>query len=384
MELYILSKKDLKILDICKISNYEINFDEETNAKTTFELIKTDSIKKGNFMVVSGLYKQFLFVIDDIQNSKNNNLVTVIALDISNMFNQKVIEKNIELMTTDSIEGFIAATITSNFINSDDDILNIDYIDINIRTHTKGSVSTNSENGLYNFHTFMINCRQYKNIYTDFSFEDKKIKIDIENKKQSIKLIDATLPEVIDYNKIYEEDITAKVTVLIRENGSEYNLYLKDDRTTTTDKNDPDRVNGKVEVISVDTADKAYEEALNVIKGNSYKHLVEFKIAKSSKLMDISDFTIGRPVKIKTEDDIYESYISAIKLSDENFVYFKSGKLRANFLEKISKNDNNIGNKLDITGGVIDGNIDLKGKISAQEIVLNGQELLEYEVIEEW
>lgn len=384
MELYILSKKDLKILDICKISNYEINFDEETNAKTTFELIKTDSIKKGNFMVLSGLYKQFLFVIDDIQNSKNNNLITVIALDISNMFNQKVIEKNIELMTTDSIEGFIAATITSNFINSDDDILNIDYIDINIRTHTKGSVSTNSENGLYNFHTFMINCRQYKNIYTDFSFDNKKLKIDIENKKQSIKLIDATLPEVIDYNKIYEEDITAKVTVLIRENGSEYNLYLKADRTTTTDKNDPDRVNGNVEVISVDTVDKAYEEALNVIKGNSYKHLVEFKIAKSSKLMDISDFTIGRPVKIKTEDDIYESYISAIKLSDENFVYFKSGKLRANFLEKISKNDNNIGNKLDITGGVIDGNIDLKGKISAQEIVLNGQELLEYEVIEEW
>lgn len=79
-------------------------------------------------------------------------------------------------------------------------------------------------------------------------------------------MIDTTLPEVTDYNKIYENDVTAKVTVYVREDGSEYNLYLKTDRTTTTNKNDPNRANGKIEVISVDTADRAAEEALNVMK----------------------------------------------------------------------------------------------------------------------
>ena len=370
MELYILSKQDLSILSICKVSEYQINLDEETNAKTTFSLLKADGIKKDNFIVLNGLYRQFLFVIDDVQTDKSSNLVTVTALDISNIFNQKVIEKNTEQMTTNSIEEFLANTISENFVNSDDTVLNIGYIDIAWHTNTQGVVATNAENGLYNFHTFMTNCRQYKNVYTEFTFDKGRLKIDISNKEESVQLIDTTLPEVTDYNKIYEEDVTAKVTVLIREDGSEYNLYLKTDRTTTTDKNDPNRVNGKVEVISVDTVDKAVAEALNVIRGNSYNHLVEFKIAKTSKLMDISKFTIGRPIRIKTDDDIYDSYISAITLSDENFVYFKSGKLRATFLEKIKKNTNNAGNKLDLTGGVINGNLDINGDIKQ-----NGKDL---------
>lgn len=266
MELYILSKQDLSIQSICKVSDYQINLDEETNAKSTFTLMKSNGLKKDNFMVLNGLYRQFLFIIDDVETEKGSDAVNITALDISNIFDRKVIEKNIEEMTTNSIEQFIANTISSNFVNSDDTVLNIGYIDIYWHTNTQGNVSTNAENGLYNFHTFLTNCRQYKNIYTEFKFENGRLKIDIENKQEDTQLIDTTLPEVTDYNKIYEADVTAKVQVYIREDGSEYNLYLKTDRTTTTDKDDSDRANGKIEVISVDTADKAAEEALNVMK----------------------------------------------------------------------------------------------------------------------
>lgn len=797
MELYILSKQDLSILSICKLADYQINLDEETNAKSTFTLMKTNGLKKENYMVLNGLYRQFIFVIDDVQTEKESDVVTVTALDISNVFNRKVIEKNIDIMKSKSIEEFLANTISADFVNSDDTALNVNYIEIYWHTNTQGNVATNAENGLYNFHTFLTNCRQYKNIYTDFklenlgnpqtvegkrinveaknrkivdimlegesqqatrsgknlfdkdnaniintyllgsgngvlpsdggtknnciyipcktnttytiqkmigkrfgvaytyetpaqgvmaynktvdnnvasitittdssakylvvylrngnasgeitlqqaldslqiekgstatdyepygvmpspdyrskieniegrnilqnkqktqtingvtftvnkdksvtlsgtatadtnyyfyttsnyltlkkgnytlsgvkggsttlyrmliyktdwtfigqdigygltftleedvnvfiyiwvqkgitvkttvypqlergtvatpyvpyhslelkvtngleetdenyqeqvatfplgeeklmegsyladdgihhnfkeglangtstTFEDAKengkfycnqkasgnlegktiafdtevtdaivqyelaeeeivpyteeqqeawnniknltlfegvnhissdanmvlkyyplepvglkfvLRIDIENKQETTELIDTTLPEVADYNKIYEEDVTAKVQVYIREDGSEYNLYLKTDRTTTTNKDDPDRASGKIEVISVETADKAPEEALNVMKGNNYKHLVEFKIAKTSKLMDITELHIGRPIKIKTDDDIYDSYISAITLSDENFVYFKSGSLRITLLDKLKQ-----------------------------------------------
>lgn len=189
------------------------------------------------------------------------------------------------------------------------------------------------------------------------------LRIDIEKKQETTKLIDTTLPEVTDYNKIYEEDVTAKVQVYIREDGSEYNLYLKTDRTTTKNKDDPDRASGKIEVISVETADRAEEEALNVMKGNNYKHLVEFKIAKTSKLMDITQLHIGRPIRIKTDDDIYDSYISAITLSDEKFVYFKSGSLRITLLDKLKKTSNTGGDKLDRTGGKITGNLDVSGTL---------------------
>lgn len=678
MELYILSKQDLSILSICKLADYQINLDEETNAKSTFTLMKTNGLKKGNYMTLNGLYRQFIFVIDDVQTEKGSNVVTVTALDISNIFDRKVIEKNIDTMKSKSIEEFLANTISENFVNSDDTALNVNYIEIYWHTNTKGNVATNAENGLYNFHTFLTNCRQYKNIYTDFKLENlgnpqtvegkrisveaknRKIvdislhgestqktrsgknlldntattktsngitftvnsdgtvladgtndtnanssfiinnysleagtyilngcpsggssttyrlviqktsgwsvlgldtgsgseqftideatniqvaifiqkgqtisnllfkpmirlssiiddtyepygvmpspdypseieniegnielkatngleetdenyqeqvatfplgeeklmegsyladdgihhkrkqytftgnetgwnynsaqnafwiknsqitncknqahaklcnyfpyssssfyvaeintlcensnstmpmfifkvstdvansletwktwlqnhnliveyelaeeeivpyteeqqeawnniknltlfegvnhissdanmvlkyyplesvglkfvlRIDIENKQETTELIDTTLAEVTDYNKIYEEDVTAKVQVYIREDGSEYNLYLKTDRTTTTNKDDPDRASGKIEVISVDTADKAEEEALNVMKGNNYKHLVEFKIAKTSKLMDITKLHIRKTYK---------------------------------------------------------------------------------------
>lgn len=375
MELYVLSKQDLSILSICKVADYQINLDEETNAKSTFTLIKDNGIKKDNFLIVNGLYRQFLFVIDDVQTEKGSDMVTVTALDISNIFDRKVIEKNTDTMTTKSIEEFIANTMSENFVNSDDTTLNVGYIDIYWKTNTQAVVSTNAENGLYNFHTFLINCRQYKNIYTDFKFEDGRLKITIENKQETTVMIDTTLPEVVDYNKVYEEDITAKVQVYIRENGSEYNLYLKTDRTTTINKDDPDRASGKIEVISVDTADMAPEEALNVMKGNNYKHLVEFKIAKTSKLMDITQLHIGRPILIKTDDDIYESYISAITLNDENFVYFKSGSLRITLLDKLKKTNNSGGNKLDLTGGKILGNLEVNGNIHANGKIVTKKEI---------
>ncbi len=224
--------------------------------------------------------------------------------------------------------------------------------------------------------------------------ENAKLIIDIENKEDNIAIIDTTLAEVTDSNKIYEANYTAKVQVLIREDNSIYNLYLKTNRTTTENKDDPDRASGKVETISVDTADKAREEALNVMKGNTYKHLVEFKISKTSKLIDITKLYIGRKVKIKTEDDIYDSYISAITLNDENFVYFKSGNLRIDLLDKLKKQKESVGNKLDVEGGTIknlkiEKDLDINGnyykngeKIDTEMQIKTGEEYATNEYID--
>lgn len=192
MELYILSKQDLSILSICKLADYQINLDEETNAKSTFTLMKTNGLKKENYMVLNGLYRQFIFVIDDVQTEKESDVVTVTTLDISNIFDRKVIEKNIDIMKSKSIEEFLANTISENFVNSDDTALNVNYIEIYWHTNTQGNVATNAENGLYNFHTFLTNCRQYKNIYTDFKLENlgkpqiiegKRISVEAKNRK---------------------------------------------------------------------------------------------------------------------------------------------------------------------------------------------------------
>lgn len=369
MELYILDNKNLNVLSVCRPCDYNLNLDEETNGKTELVLPSLNSAKKGYYIVLNGLYKQFIFVIDDVITAKDEKCVTVVALDISNIFDRKVILKNKDDMQNTGIENYIADEMDRSFINSDDSVLNLNYVDVYIHSNTKANVTINEENGLYNFHTFLINCRQYKNIYTEFSIVNKRLKIDISYKLESTMLVDATLAEVTGYNKIYDVDPVAKVEAYIREDESTYNLYLRTDRTTTTDKNDKNRLDGRIEVISCDTLENAKEEALNVIKSNTYKHLVEFNISKKSKLIDVTKLYIGRVIKIKTEDSIYDSYISAITLTDENFVSYKTGNLRIDFTDRQrqQKREGTVGTKLDISGGNITNTLKIQGKTVATE-----------------
>ena len=379
MEIYILDNRNLNILSVCRPCSYNLNLDEETNGKSEVVLPALNCAKKGFYLVLNGLYKQFLFVIDDVITSKEEKAVTVSLLDISNIFDRKIILRDKENMITNGIENYIATEMNRNFINSTDSILNLNYVDVYVRSTTRENVTINDEDNLYNFHTYLINCRQYKNIYTEFKFEgiaNRRLKIDIENKSESTMLIDTTLAEVTGYNKVYEVDPVTKVEAYVREDGSVYNLYLRTDRTTTTNKNDVNRLEGRIETISCDTLENAQEEALNVIRANTYKHLVEFNIAKSSKLIDVKNLHIGRPIKIKTTDSIYDSYISAIILSDENFVQYKTGNLRIDFTDKqkLQKRSGIAGTKLDVSGGNVTGTLKVQGKEVA---TINELEVLE-------
>jgi len=109
-------------------------------------------------------------------------------------------------------------------------------------------------------------------------------------------------------------------------------------------------------------------------ENNNYKHLVEFKISETSELMDVKKLYIGRPIIVKTEEDTYNSYISAIKITDENYIYFKSGSLRNMLLDKLKASKNSIGDKLDKTGGIIQGNLSIEGNLK-----INQKEILTYQ-----
>lgn len=362
MELYILDNNDLSTLSILECSNYEINLDNQFTDKSTFRVNKAPGQIKNNFLVVNGLYQQFLFIINEVEaTDKEEKFVNLICSDISNVFNRKIIQKDTNLMTSRSIEYFLAHMIDENFINSDDSFLNKSYVEVTYYESTQAKEATNAENGIYNFHTFMENCREHHNVFTDFKFEDNKLKVTIKHKEDTPVIIDTTLPEVTHYNKVYEQDITAKVQVYVRENDTVQNYYLKTDRTITTDKNDPNRASGAIEVISVETEDDALQEATNVFRGNTYKHLVEFSMSKNSKLVDTTQLYICRAITIKTPDGIYNSIISGISLDDDNFINFKSGNIRINFIDKLKQEKENYGDKLDVTGGVIKGNLTTQG-----------------------
>lgn len=241
------------------------------------------------------------------------------------------LEKTFEpIIWEDGIEDFIAKTIQDNFINNIDTFVNLPYLEIEVKTHSKKNISVNNvENGIYNLHTFITNCIQNYNIMITFSLVNKKLKITIENKTLNRKLINEEM--ITDVQEVFETDITSKVIVVTA--AGLYKLYLLNDRTTTTDANNPNRAEGKTETIYTENIEDAEQNALNVIKQNSYNHNITFK----SEL----DLEVGQPISIRTKQStILDTYISAKIVTEENFKQYTCGNIRINFIDKILKERN--------------------------------------------
>lgn len=238
---------------------------------------------------------------------------------------------NEPIIWIDGIEDFIAKMITDNFISNTDTFVNLPYLEIEIKTHSKKNISvTNVENGIFNLHTFMNNCTQNYNIMFDFRIEDKKLKIAIENKSLDRQLINEDM--MIDTQEVFETNITSKV--IVSTSSGIYTLYLLNDRTTTTDGTNPNRADGVTEIVYTENMEDAEQTALNIIKQNSYNHNITFK----SKL----DLKIGQPISIKTgESTIFDTYISAKNETNETFNQYTCGNIRVNFIDKILKERNN-------------------------------------------
>lgn len=351
MIVYFLDEITLEIKDVVNASKFSLNFDEETNAVSNVTLYKKPNANENDFVVVKkGSVVKYQGIISQLQGEKNSNQVVAICKDISNLFDRKIYVDGLTYMDT-SLEDFLFYTINKFFKLGDDDNKNaMSYLTIVQKTQTSITEPINDEDGIYNFHTFMTNCRQNKNISVGFEISQNEITVTIENTgNQDVIKIDTTNNDVINYNKVYEMNITSRVTVKCGDTGNILNYYLLTDRTISTDKTNVNRADGDLTTIYVDEESKAYEQATNIFKGNRYNHLVEFEIKHDSKLVNTDELTIGRPIRIKTKDGILESYISSISVEEKsNYIKYKSGNIRVDLIDKLKQEPYKIGiNKVD-------------------------------------
>ncbi len=244
---------------------------------------------------------------------------------------------NESLISNTGIEDFIKYTIENQFTKSEDTLLNIKFLDVEVKTHTKINKSIDNEDGIYNFHTYITNCTQNYNIVLDFRYENKKLKLTIYKETNETQLIDATISDVTNYTEVFETEVVAKVIVKTDTNVQKW--YLLNDRTTTQNMNDENRAFGKVVTEYTQNSEDAYQTAMNAFKSNTYNHLIEFTLNADTKLIDIKNLKIGTPVRIKTNNNIIlDTYISAITINArQKFRRFKSGNMRINFIEKLKK-----------------------------------------------
>lgn len=330
------------VKDIVEIANYEINIDEETNANTIIQVLKKTTakardivaIKKNNELIYWG-------TIDNIQNEDGQALYEYTIKYITNLFDQNIILENENLIKTTGVEDFIADAITNNFISNEDTFVNISYLQLNVKTHTKKQTSvTNVENNIYNLHTWITNCTQNYDIVYSFSIVNKKLVMTIEVKETDKELIDVNAQPISNYREVFETDVVSKVTVLYdkindEDQKGQYTLYLLNDRTTTTDKNNTNRADGKVETVYTTNYEDANQKALDTMKANAYNHNITF--AYYDRFI-----AVGTPIAIKTKESlIFDTYISAVKITQSKFVEYTCGNIRINFIDKLLKERRN-------------------------------------------
>ena len=329
--MWIFNHKDFSVVDIVEIADYDINIDEETNSNTLISVLKKTTakakdlvaIKKNNEVVFWG-------IIDNIQNEDGKALYQYTLKYITNLFNQNIKLENESLLNSTGVEDFIKNAISTNFINNIDTFINLTYLKVNVITHTKKQISvSNVQDGIYNLHTWMTNCTQNYDIMYSFSIVDKELQMTIEVKSLNKELIDVNAQPISNYTEVFETDIVSKVVVLT--DTETYTLYLLNDRTTTTDMNNINRAAGKIETVYTQNYEDAPQKALDTIKSNSYNHNITFSYYDRF-------IQIGTPIAIKTKESlIYDTYISAIKITQNRFVEYTCGNIRINFIDKLLK-----------------------------------------------
>lgn len=279
------------------------------------------------------------FVID-LKDANVTNGSNIQIWEFSNSpQNLWILEKlDEEIIKNEGIEDYIAEQIRKNFISNEDVLLNREYMEVRVKTHTKLNISVSTivdvQNNIFNLHTFMTNCTQKYNISYNFAIEGKKLIITIENKEAKKELIDVNAQPISNYVEIFETDVVAKVIVLTKD-GQKYTLYLKNNRTTTEDMLDVDRAQGKTEVIYAENIEDARQQALDIIKGNTYNHNVTFKYYNR-------ELKVGTPITIKTKESlIYDTYISALNRVKGSKMYkYTCGNIRIGFIDKLLKERN--------------------------------------------
>ena len=276
-------------------------------------------------------------IIKEIQNENGEKKHTLSLKYITNIFDRDLIVENEALISKTGIEDFIKYTIEKQFTKSEDTLLNINFLDVEVKTHTKIKKSIENENGIYNFYTFATNCTQKYNIVLNFVYKNKRLVLSIYKETADTQLIDTTIKDIIDYTEVFETEIVAKV--IVKTDTDVQKWYLLSNRTTTQDMNNKNRAYGKVITQYTANSEDAYQTAMDAFKSNTYSHLIEFNISVDSKLIDVKNLKIGTPLRVKTNNNIIlDTYISAIeKNARQKCRHFKSGNIRINFIEKLKQ-----------------------------------------------
>ena len=300
------------------------NFYESDLSDVNLQQLKIEHVRDTKYKLKMGSY--YLTIDTETNNLK---LYNDLGFDSRQIFLFEKIDESI--IKNLGIEDFIWLKINENFIQNIDDFINIKYLTAIVLTHSKKNINVSNVNyNIFNLHTYMTNCTQNYNVIYEFDIKDNsRLEMTIKINDDEKKMIDVNAQNISNYLEVFETDIVSKVVVLT--STETYNLYLLNDRTTTTDMTNENRAEGKTVTVYTENYADARETALNVIRQNSYNHNITFNFYGEI-------IKVGTPIAIKTKESaIFDTYISSIKIKKNNFIEYTCGNIRIDFISKLKK-----------------------------------------------
>lgn len=330
---HVISKEDLSIKDILQISDFEIEENINLNGKSTFKVSRIPIALKGDFIQ----YGEFKGIISNIETTKKSSLYVINVEDINSLFDRKIILTHEDLIASDGLEDFIAQTIHDRWTDSSDTLLNIEYLNVIVSSHTSLNITVDTSEGIYNFRTFLGNVKEKYGVELDYYFVGNQLNVFISKKSPATFNVDLTIQDIVAYNEVYSVDVIAKVTVLSKETNTEFNYFLRTDRTITDNASDPNRAVGKVEAVTCEKDDDVYQKAVDTFKANSYAHNIAFSLVSSSLVYESGELYVNRPLQIKTHDNgIYLTFIAKRKHKMKSTVIeYECGNIKVNLIDKL-------------------------------------------------
>lgn len=361
---YIVNSFNLTIRDVFNVESYKVEGDIDFGGKTTVNVARKPILEEKDFIILKKNGESFFVgICESVDNNNGEELHVINCSEKENIFDRKIIidQYDESIKTSTGVEDFIEICILDNFIESDDALLNLDYIEVNCLTHTPVVAKVPTENGIFNLKTYMANVMENYGVFYDFDFESesRKLIINIEKKSQNELKIDALSTDVNNYVENYEVNVLSKLTVVWKQPDTTdsdtgvvtqvgettiLNYYLRNDRSVTTDKDDVDRAKGSIDVqyVEAETSSEVAETVTNAFKSNSYNHSIECEIYGQSLIYPTHELYVGHECYVKTKaHGVKKSIITKINRSnDSEYIAVKFGNMAVKLIEKLRKERN--------------------------------------------
>lgn len=327
MQVYIISRTDLKVKAVAELVRYEISEDTASLCQSVFVFAAAINAATGDYLLVRG---EYLGIVSGIEADKNTSVLTLHALPVSSIFS-----RNILLGTEQDItENYIQSAINDNFASSGDALMDDQNISVSVQTQTVLGITPHNDNGIYNLDSFLRYAAKRHNIFTDFELTSSALNVSIENRIPPTHIIDATVADVLSVSETVVSECVSKVTVKTSSDVLIY--YLFDDGSYGTNPAAGTRVAGKAETVYTENTADAEKTAGDVFAKNKYSHLIEAEMLLSSKLYAVNSMKLYDRAKVKTKTGIYDTYISYIaKRSAAQTVLFKFGDAKLSLTDKL-------------------------------------------------